>query len=224
MKNRFVAVALAVLVAGSLTACSSGSKTPETQAKETQAPETQAPETQAPETQAAETQAPETQAPVAAAAETEAAVAETEAAAAETEAPAAETELAAAETEAESADKAVYTIYNETGEAVTSISFYDNSAKKMVVKLSEPLADGDSVEVAIDQDDTATPDTTYAFSFQTEGGYVAVYKGLHYGTTPMTLIPADEKTGPVPFLYSAPDAAAETEAETEADTEASTEA
>ena len=90
----------------------------------------------------------------------------------------------------------------------------------MVARVSEPLADGESTEVAIDKYDTLTADTTYAFSFQTEGGYVAVYKTLHYETVPMTLISQDAKTGATPFQFAEPEVSAETEAEVSAETEA----
>lgn len=110
MKNRVIAVVLAVMVAGTLTACS-GSGTKETQPATqatTQAKETQAPETQAKETQAAETQAAETEAKTTEAKETEAKATEakeTEAAATEAEETEAKT-TEAKETEAKETEAA----------------------------------------------------------------------------------------------------------------------
>ena len=191
----------------------------QTEAKQTEAKQTEAKQTEAKETEAKETEAKETEAKQTEAKETEAK--ETEAKT--TEAPktteASETEAAAGtEAEEQLPDKAEYTIYNQTGEAVTSIQFYQNDIKKMIVSDGTPLADGESRVVTIEKDDTVTPDTTYSFSFQTEGGYVAFYRTLHFEIVPMTLIAEDAKTGATPFQFAEPEVSA-TEATTEAEAE-----
>ncbi|MCI6699307.1 MAG: hypothetical protein MR488_09150 [Lachnospiraceae bacterium] len=249
MKNRIVAAVLAVMVAGALTACSSGSKTEsttqttaqattqaakETQAKTTEAKATEAKTTEAKATEAKTTEAKATEAKTTEAKETEAKATEaktTEAKATEaktTEAKAAEaktTEAAAteaAETEAEKKlpEEAQYTIYNQTGEKVTEIKFTRNDTGKVALDEKSGLADGASTVLKIKKDSTVTDKTSFTFSFTTEGGYTAEYKTLGFEVAPMTLIAEDAKSGATPFKFEAPAEGASTEAEKATEAEA----
>ena len=232
MKNRIVAAVLAVMVAGALTACSSGSKTEsttqttaqattqaakETQAKTTEAKATEAKTTEAKTTEAKTTEAKETEAKTTEAKATEAKTTEAK----ETEAKAAEaktTEAAAteaAETEAEKKlpEEAQYTIYNQTGEKVTEIKFTRNDTGKVALDEKSGLADGASTVLKIKKDSTVTDKTSFTFSFTTEGGYTAEFKTLGFEVAPMTLIAEDAKSGATPFKFEAPAEGASTEAE-----------
>ena len=249
MKNRIVAAVLAVMVAGALTACSSGSKTEsttqttaqattqaakETQAKTTEAKATEAKTTEAKATEAKTTEAKATEAKTTEAKETEAKETEaktTEAKTTEaktTEAKAAEaktTEAAAteaAETEAEKKlpEEAQYTIYNQTGEKVTEIKFTRNDTGKVALDEKSGLADGASTVLKIKKDSTVTDKTSFTFSFTTEGGYTAEYKTLGFEVAPMTLIAEDAKSGATPFKFEAPAEGASTEAEKATEAEA----
>ena len=209
MKNRIVAAVLAVMVAGALTACSSGSKTESTtqttaQATTQAAKETQAKTTEAKATEAKTTEAKETEAKAAEAKTTEAAATE------------------AAETEAEKKlpEEAQYTIYNQTGEKVTEIKFTRNDTGKVALDEKSGLADGASTVLKIKKDSTVTDKTSFTFSFTTEGGYTAEYKTLGFEVAPMTLIAEDAKSGATPFKFEAPAEGASTEAEKATEAEA----
>ena len=239
MKNRIVAAVLAVMVAGALTACSSGSKTEsttqttaqattqaakETQAKTTETKATEAKTTEAKATEAKTTEAKETEAKTTEAKTTEAKTTEAK----ETEAKAAEaktTEAAAteaADTEAEKKlpEEAQYTIYNQTGEKVTEIKFTRNDTGKVALDEKSGLADGASTVLKIKKDSTVTDKTSFTFSFTTEGGYTAEYKTLGFEVAPMTLIAEDAKSGATPFKFEALVEGASTEAEKATEAEA----
>ena len=214
MKNRIVAAVLAVMVAGALTACSSGSKTESTTQTTAQATTQAAKETQAKTTEAKATEAKTTEAKTTEAKTTEAKAAEaktTEAAATE-----------AAETEAEKKlpEEAQYTIYNQTGEKVTEIKFTRNDTGKVALDEKSGLADGASTVLKIKKDSTVTDKTSFTFYFTTEGGYTAEYKTLGFEVAPMTLIAEDAKSGATPFKFEAPAEGASTEAEKATEAEA----
>ena len=204
MKNRIVAAVLAVMVAGALTACSSGSKTESTTQTTAQATTQAAKETQAKTTEAKATEAKTTEAKAAEAKTTEAAATE------------------AAETEAEKKlpEEAQYTIYNQTGEKVTEIKFTRNDTGKVALDEKSGLADGASTVLKIKKDSTVTDKTSFTFSFTTEGGYTAEYKTLGFEVAPMTLIAEDAKSGATPFKFEAPAEGASTEAEKATEAEA----
>ena len=231
MKNRIVAAVLAVMVAGALTACSSGSKTESTTqttaqattqaAKETQAKTTEAKATEAKTTEAKATEAKTTEAKATEAKTTEAKATEaktTEAKTTEAKATEAKT-TEAAETEAEKKlpEEAQYTIYNQTGEKVTEIKFTRNDTGEVALDEKSGLADGASTVLKIKKDSTVTDKTSFTFSFTTEGGYTAEYKTLGFEVAPMTLIAEDAKSGATPFKFEAPAEGASTEASTEAE-------
>ena len=227
MKNRIVAAVLAVMVAGALTACSSGSKTEsttqttaqattqaakETQAKTTEAKATEAKTTEAKTTEAKTTEAKETEAKTTEAKATEAKTTEAKAAEAKTT-EAAATEAAETEAEKKLPEGAQYTIYNQTGEKVTEIKFTRNDTGKVALDEKSGLADGASTVLKIKKDSTVTDKTSFTFSFTTEGGYTAEFKTLGFEVAPMTLIAEDAKSGATPFKFEAPAEGASTEAE-----------
>ena len=234
MKNRIVAAVLAVMVAGALTACSSGSKTEsttqttaqattqaakETQAKTTEAKATEAKTTEAKATEAKTTEAKETEAKTTEAKTTEAKTTEAKAAEAKTT-EAAATEAAETEAEKKLPEEAQYTIYNQTGEKVTEIKFTRNDTGKVALDEKSGLADGASTVLKIKKDSTVTDKTSFTFSFTTEGGYTAEYKTLGFEVAPMTLIAEDAKSGATPFKFEAPAEGASTEAEKATEAEA----
>lgn len=224
MKNRIVAAVLAVMVAGALTACSSGSKTESTtqttaQATTQAAKETQAKTTEAKATEAKTTEAKETEAKTTEAKTTEAKTTEAKAAEAKTT-EAAATEAAETEAEKKLPEEAQYTIYNQTGEKVTEIKFTRNDTGKVALDEKSGLADGASTVLKIKKDSTVTDKTSFTFSFTTEGGYTAEYKTLGFEVAPMTLIAEDAKSGATPFKFEAPVEGASTEAEKATEAEA----
>ncbi|MCI6239398.1 MAG: hypothetical protein MR638_10195 [Lachnospiraceae bacterium] len=234
MKNRIVAAVLAVMVAGALTACSSGSKTEsttqttaqattqaakETQAKTTETKATEAKTTEAKATEAKTTEAKATEAKTTEAKETEAKATEAKATEAKTT-EAAATEAAETEAEKKLPEEAQYTIYNQTGEKVTEIKFTRNDTGKVALDEKSGLADGASTVLKIKKDSTVTDKTSFTFSFTTEGGYAAEYKTLGFEVAPMTLIAEDAKSGATPFKFEAPAEGASTEAEKATEAEA----
>ena len=224
MKNRIVAAVLAVMVAGALTACSSGSKTESTtqttaQATTQAAKETQAKTTEAKATEAKTTEAKATEAKTTEAKTTEAKTTEAKAAEAKTT-EAAATEAAETEAEKKLPEEAQYTIYNQTGEKVTEIKFTRNDTGKVALDEKSGLADGASTVLKIKKDSTVTDKTSFTFSFTTEGGYTAEYKTLGFEVAPMTLIAEDAKSGATPFKFEAPAEGASTEAEKATEAEA----
>ena len=225
MKNRIVAAVLAVMVAGALTACSSGSKTESTTqttaqattqaAKETQAKTTEAkPAAETKTTEAKTTEAKATEAKTTEAKETETKVTEAKTTEAKT------TEAAETEAEKKLPEEAQYTIYNQTGEKVTEIKFTRNDTGKVALDEKSGLADGASTVLKIKKDSTVTDKTSFTFSFTTEGGYTAEYKTLGFEVAPMTLIAEDAKSGATPFKFEAPAEGASTEAEKATEAEA----
>ena len=250
MKNRIVAAVLAVMVAGALTACSSGSKTesttqttaqattqaaketqaktteakPAAETKTTEAKTTEAKATEAKATEAKTTEAKTTEAKATEAKTTEAKETETKVTEAKTtEAKATEAKTTeAAETEAEKKlpEEAQYTIYNQTGEKVTEIKFTRNDTGKVALDEKSGLADGASTVLKIKKDSTVTDKTSFTFSFTTEGGYTAEFKTLGFEVAPMTLIAEDAKSGATPFKFEAPAEGASTEAEKATEAEA----
>ena len=214
MKNRIVAAVLAVMVAGALTACSSGSKTESTTQTTAQATTQAAKETQAKTTEAKATEAKTTEAKATEAKTTEAKETEAKAAEAKT------TEAAETEAEKKLPEEAQYTIYNQTGEKVTEIKFTRNDTGKVALDEKSGLADGASTVLKIKKDSTVTDKTSFTFSFTTEGGYTAEYKTLGFEVAPMTLIAEDAKSGATPFKFEAPAEGASTEAEKATEAEA----
>ena len=219
MKNRIVAAVLAVMVAGALTACSSGSKTESTTQTTAQATTQAAKETQAKTTEAKATEAKTTEAKATEAKTTEAKETEAKAAEAKTT-EAAATEAAETEAEKKLPEEAQYTIYNQTGEKVTEIKFTRNDTGKVALDEKSGLADGASTVLKIKKDSTVTDKTSFTFSFTTEGGYTAEYKTLGFEVAPMTLIAEDAKSGATPFKFEAPAEGASTEAEKATEAEA----
>ncbi len=108
-----------------------------------------------------------------------------------------------AATELTGPQDATYTIYNVTGETVTSVTITDQ-ADNTVVASAENLDADASTELSITVDAAEIESKQYTLAIETESGYQGAFETLHFETVPISLIAADAMTGATQIAFSIP--------------------
>ena len=104
------------------------------------------------------------------------------------------------------ADVCTYTLYNVTGEKIVELYVTDNNSGEK----SENLAGekGLANQAVLEVSGKNYEGYIVTLSFKTESGYEAAFTTLHFGTVPISLLPApaaDAATGATPIAFAMPD-------------------
>ena len=101
------------------------------------------------------------------------------------------------------AETCVYTVYNVTGETVTSLLLTDNATGEVSENYAgeKGLADGASIEITC----TNKEGFQVTLSFTTESGYEGSFPTLNFETVPISLLAQDALTGATQINFFVPD-------------------
>ena len=110
---------------------------------------------------------------------------------------------------AEKADvqEGVYTIYNVTGEKVTSLTLTDNVTGESTGNMlgEDGLGDMSAVPVTLTLPASEDGNHRYTLAFVTESGYEGKFETLSIETVPISLIAADAMTGATQIAFKVPE-------------------
>ena len=110
---------------------------------------------------------------------------------------------------AENADvqEGVYTIYNVTGEKVTSVTITDNSTKETSDNFvgEEGLAADGVLNLTLSLPADEDGKHRFTLAFVTESGYEGKFETLSLETVPISLLAADAMTGATQIAFKAPE-------------------
>lgn len=101
-----------------------------------------------------------------------------------------------------------YTLSNQTGEKVTKVTFTNNATEEVTPAWDEDIDHIDCIEpdaslpTWINCEADKTKELEMTLTFETESGYTAEFKTLHFEDVQINLLAADALTGATPISFS----------------------
>ena len=99
--------------------------------------------------------------------------------------------------------EAIYTVYNKTGEKVTSLT-NGEVGQDAEEYAKDGMNDGDVVVVNIKAPEAETKDKVYVLTYVTESGRTEKFETLHFEEAPITLLSKDAMTGATVIAFEVP--------------------